>query len=316
MKNKLFIAACVALFSAAAASAAPVKITASIDSTVVEMGSRAVISVNVNDPSHKAVAANAPEDGADMGAFDVVSHTTDTTAAGYVTNYTIQAFIPGMATIGPFKYVIGGDTVESDVVTLKVLPVELDSLETINPMEGAVNPPRKWYDFIPDWTIWIVIGLALAAIIAAAIFMYIQYRKTGTVLMHKPKPIDPYEEAMEALNKLRERHLPENGKDKEYYTSLVDILRQYLQRRFSINAMEMSSTQILASLRSNPETRDNQPRIKQILEIADFVKFAKVRPLPDDNVKSYNIVVNFVETTKPVPEPDEKDNKTTKLEKQ
>jgi hypothetical protein len=121
---------------------------------------------------------------------------------------------------------------------------------------------------------------------------------------------------MEALNKLRERHLPENGKDKEYYTSLVDILRQYLQRRFSINAMEMSSTQILASLRSNPETRDNQPRIKQILEIADFVKFAKVRPLPDDNVKSYNIVVNFVETTKPVPEPDEKDNKTTKLEKQ
>jgi len=68
--------------------------------------------------------------------------------------------------------------------------------------------------------------------------------------------------------------------------------------------MEMSSTQILASLRENPDTRGNHTRIKQILELADFVKFAKVRPMPDDNIKTYNNVVQFVEETKPAPAPE------------
>jgi Pyruvate/2-oxoacid:ferredoxin oxidoreductase gamma subunit len=43
-------------------------------------------------------------------------------------------------------------------------------------------------------------------------------------------------------------------------------------------------------------------RMKRILEIADFVKFAKVRPLPDDNVRALTEAVNFVEETKPVEE--------------
>ena len=45
-------------------------------------------------------------------------------------------------------------------------------------------------------------------------------------------------------------------------------------------------------------------RMKQILEIADFVKFAKVRPLPDDNARALAEAVNFVEETRPVEQPD------------
>ena len=39
--------------------------------------------------------------------------------------------------------------------------------------------------------------------------------------------------------------------------------------------------------------------------MADFVKFAKVRPLPADNIASYDNAVKFVEETKPVPQPEE-----------
>ena len=44
-------------------------------------------------------------------------------------------------------------------------------------------------------------------------------------------------------------------------------------------------------------------RMKRILEIADFVKFAKVRPLTDDNHRALAEAVRFVEETKPVEEP-------------
>ncbi len=295
---RLAILAAAAAFSLQGWGAA--KITASIDSTVIEMGLRTTIKLDVSDPGLKGSIVDLPQAGTETDNVAVISVEADTFPAAYQYRVLVQAFAPGVVTFPPFKYAVGTDTAESGLLSLKVLPVELDSLATINPMESVVNPPRKWYDYIPEWLLWVLLGVA---VVAAGIALFLLYRKNGSIIVRHTKPVDPYEEAMSALNSLRERKLAESGREKEYYTTLVDILRTYLERRFAINAMEMSSTQILHSLRQNPETRDNQPRIKQILEIADFVKFANVRPLPDDNIKTFNNVVHFVEATKPVPEP-------------
>ena len=45
--------------------------------------------------------------------------------------------------------------------------------------------------------------------------------------------------------------------------------------------------------------------MERVLETADFVKFAKVRPLPDDNVRAFTSAMQFVEDTKPKPAPAE-----------
>lgn len=299
--------------AASTAGAVNPKVSASIDSTVMEMGSRAMIKVEIADPARTGVLIDLPEAGTEVPDMyvDFINVEADTFPAGYEYRITVQAFKPGTVTFSPFRYVTGTDTAESDFLTLKVLPVELDSLETINPMESVANPPRKWYDYIPEWVLWALLALALVAI---AVCLILLYRKNGTIIPHKVKVIDPYEAAMAELSKLKERKLAETGHEKEYYTRLVDILRIYLERRFSINAMEMSTTQILTSLKANPETRDNRDRIKQILDLADFVKFANVRPLPDDNIKTFNNVLHFVEDTKPVPQPeDAEDEKNPKV---
>lgn len=288
--------------AAFAAEAAPVRVTAAIDSTVVEMGSRATITVTVADPARSGAIVGLPEPNTTLGDLDIIDVTADTLPAGYEYRLTIQAFTPGVMTMAPFRYAVGADTAESDILTLKVNPVGLDSLTTINPMDSITAAPSRWYDWIPVWTLWVLLGLAVAAI---GICLWLIYRKHGTLIPRAAKPVDPYREAMDALEGLRRRKLAESGHEKEYYTSLVDILRRYLDRRFGINAMEMSSTQILTSLHDNPETRGDQPRIRQILELADFVKFAKVRPIPEDNIKTYNGVVQFVESTRPAPEPAE-----------
>ncbi|MDE6160145.1 MAG: cell wall anchor protein, partial [Muribaculaceae bacterium] len=62
--------------------------------------------------------------------------------------------------------------------------------------------------------------------------------------------------------------------------------------------------EILRALRHNEATRMRADRMRSVLEVADFVKFAKMRPLPDDNVKSFNSALAFVEDTKPAPEPE------------
>ena len=75
--------------------------------------------------------------------------------------------------------------------------------------------------------------------------------------------------------------------------------------------MEMTSRQILGALKNNKETRDKRDYIRQILNMADFVKFAKVRPLPDDNIASFENALKFVEETKPLPPADDEQSPET-----
>lgn len=216
----------------------------------------------------------------------------------------IQSFDSGLYTLPPILYVSGSDTSVSESLTLKVIPVSVDSLATIHTYAGVEEGESRWYDFLPDWITdywgWYLLAIML---IAGGVAGYLLVTKKGrAAILPAKKPVPPYELAMRQLNELKEQHLCENGQEREFYTRLTEILRDYLARRFGINAMEMTSSQIVSVLESNAETKLPNRYMKQILEIADFVKFAKVRPLPDDNVKAFSSAMQFVEDTRPLPE--------------
>lgn len=220
----------------------------------------------------------------------------------------IQSFDSGVYTIPPFLMLAGPtDTLRTQAFTLKVNPIDVSHMEDINPIADAVGFETKWYDWLPDWlTDYWQLYLAAILLIAAGICGYLIYTKKVEVpLLPKKKPIPPYQLAMQRLTALKDENLWQSGQEKEYYTRLIDILRDYLQGRFGINAMEMTSQQITRVLQENEETRLSNSRMKRILEIADMVKFAKVRPLPDDNFRAFSEATQFVEETKPVelPEP-------------
>lgn len=91
--------------------------------------------------------------------------------------------------------------------------------------------------------------------------------------------------------------------EKEYFTDLTDILRSYLYERFGINAMEMTTRQIMDKIYES-DLKDKKDYVKQILNVADFVKFAKVRPLPADSIAAYENAKKFVEETIPAEKED------------
>ena len=124
------------------------------------------------------------------------------------------------------------------------------------------------------------------------------------------KRLPPYEEAVERLHMLKGMQLWQNGREKDYYTGLTDILREYIDRRFGVNAVEMTSSEIIDALKHNRETQLVNDQLSEILAVADFVKFASQRPLADDNERSFQRAVNFVNATKPQPVTD--NNKTSK----
>lgn len=228
----------------------------------------------------------------------------------------IQSFDSGMYTLPPVYYMAGGETIASNRPVLKVIPVPVDSMVTVHDYADVADLPRHFFDIFPDWVtdygVWILLVLI---VIGGGLFVYFKWIRKGKLpILPQKKPVPPYQLAMERLQTLHAEHLCERGEEKEFYTRLTDILRSYLDARFGINAMEMTSTQIRRSLRENNDTKTSEQYMSRILEIADFVKFAKIRPLPEDNISSYNDALQFVEDTKPVevvPPADSKETTTT-----
>lgn len=226
----------------------------------------------------------------------------------------IQSFDSGLYTLPPLKFAVGKDTFLSNKLVLKVLPVPVDTLKSIHDYAPISNPDTKLWDYLPDFIAdyWWIFIIAMFIIAGCVIIYMLFIRKDRKItLLPQKKPIPPYELALQQLSRLKDEKLCERGQEKEYYTRLTEILRVYLDRRFGINAMEMTSSQIISTLHKRPETKESNRHMRQILEIADFVKFAKVRPLPDDNVRSFSLAMQFVEETKPEEPVSDDDSSTT-----
>ena len=214
----------------------------------------------------------------------------------------IQSFDSGLWVIKPIPYVVNGDTAYCNQLTLKVLPVDVSQMQDIHDIKPVEEVPFSLLDWLPDyWWLWLLALLLLFG----GIWAYRKYYKKGiNPLKPSKKRLPPYEEAMINLRNLKAAELWQRGQEKEYFTGLTDILRVYIDRRFHINAVEMTSTQIIETLKENRETKAVNEQLEMILEVADIVKFANARPLADDNEVAYQRAVNFVEATRPVEQPE------------
>lgn len=303
---------------------ANVKVTASLDSASMLMGRIDTLRLFVERDADKQglfpVFHRVPEGGyvtllndtIEIGAprIDTVSRQGNRIIERLV--MPVQVFDSGSYTLPPFIYVTADDSVTSNSVELTIVPVKVGENDAISDYADIADPSDKsFWDWVPDWLydlwwLWILIILALAA----GIYFGSKYRRTGKFisLPEKPQP-KPWTLALQQLDALKEKNLWENGMEKDYFTQLTDILRDYLSNRFGINAMEMTSRQIMQTLADQADVKEKRSYVRKILDVADFVKFAKIRPLPADNVEAFDNAVNFVKETIPAePEPASADN--------
>ena len=308
----IVMTAVVLLATSIVATGGNVTFKAKLDSATLLMGKTTALHLEITQdkgargffPNEQADTLNAMVEIAERPAPD----TTDLGNNRIQINrdLIIQSFDSGMWVIKPIPYVVNGDTAYCNQLSIKVLPVNVSQMKDIHDIKPVEEVPFNLLDWLPDyWWLWLL-GLLL---IAAGAWAYFKYFKKGiNPLKPVKKRLPPYEEAMKNLQHLKAAQLWQQGQEKEYFTGLTDILRVYIDRRFDINAVEMTSSQIIDTLKKNDETRAVNEQLEMILEIADIVKFANARPLADDNEVAFQRAVNFVEATRPVVvEPEKKE---------
>lgn len=295
-----------------------IKVTAALDSINILMGKLSELHIEVvKDKSQQGDLTLFKQNNSSSPYVTVCgdsvelsrSFKTDTVEIGsgrIQINYAIpmQVFDSGTYRLPSFVYVSGWDSAFSNQVSFNIVPVNVTADDPISGFTNVFEPEgKRFYDALPDFIFdfWWIFILVVAAIIAF-LWGYNKYKSAGGIKMLVPQKVEtPYESAIRQLAELKARKLWEQGMEKEYFTELTDILRVYLERRFGIYAMEMTTKQIIDTLKES-DVKDKRSYIHEILKIADFVKFAKVRPLPADNISAFDNAVKFVEETKPVPQ--------------
>ncbi|MBQ8958202.1 MAG: hypothetical protein IJ057_06840 [Bacteroidales bacterium] len=161
----------------------------------------------------------------------------------------------------------------TEPIDLYATTMVVDTLQPYKPIVEPLAAPVTMKEVFP----WLL-AVLLLALVAFAIWYFVKHRKPkrdadGNII--RGPVIPPYDKAVGDLENLKQQKLWQSGKVKEYFSSLTDIAREYIEGQFGVNAVEMTTDDILEEikpLRFSPEVYN---KLEDTMEVADLVKFAK-----------------------------------------
>lgn len=226
--------------------------------------------------------------------------------------YTLTSFDEGFYSLGKFpalymdKNVV--DTLYApDSLFLMVSTFEIDTTtQTIYDIKQPIHTPVTFGEYGGYLVLAFIVLQVLFAIVYILIRTLKQRKQGEKPAKQRTEP--PHVTAIKELEKLNRQKLWQNHRHKLYYTRLTDIIREYIEERYHIGAMEMTSDEITEALKELSIGERSAVQIRRLLSTADYVKFAKYIPSVEDNEMSYNDAYYFVEDTKyiaPQPETNE-----------
>jgi hypothetical protein len=285
-----------------------ISLRASVDKATITIGDLIIYTITVT--RNENVEVQLPALGENLGGFEIRDyHVHDSRRENGSlidrVDYTISTFETGEFEIPPVEvsYSIPPD---GEQRTLKTESIKI-VVESVKPSEeGDIREIRPPWEIPYCWQtviLFSLIGLSVL-LFALGFIYYIRKKRRGETLL--PRKIDPprppHEIAYEMLGRLSESGLLEKGKIKKYYSDISEIIRRYVEGRYRITAMELTSTELMEELRAAVNNEEHSVLFESFLELCDLVKFAKYIPSDQENKSVMDLAVQIVDETKFVEE--------------
>ena len=214
--------------------------------------------------------------------------------------YRLEPFLSGSFEIPAFTFEFTdvNDT-EAKKYTLSTEPIDIEVTSllgeqraelVIADIEDVVEMAAK-----PSyWWLWML--LAVGIITAVGVGLYLRHKRVEELVrIFKPA----HELAYQRLRALVKDDLVNAGKIKQFYERISNILRYYIEHRFNLRAPERTTEEFLFELSSaNILSASDQDRLGEFLRHCDLVKFAKHNPTTEQIQRTFDLVKDFIETTK------------------
>ena len=184
-----------------------------------------------------------------------------------------------------------GDTIYLDSPFLDVTYSQVDTANFVmHPLKKQMKYPVTVDEIMP----WAALAVALA-VLGYLIYRYIKRRKENGGMFGKPEPQDPpHIIALRELDRIRGEQLWQNGEEKLFYTGVTDALREYIEARYAVSAMEKTTSEIMEDLSDKKIEPRYYKELEGLFKTADLVKFAKYVPQSAENEEVIPMAVRFV----------------------
>lgn len=272
------------------------------DRTEIQIGEQVIFNLQVSKPLDAKVTLPELNDTLskyiEILRINPVDSTINNNQVVLTRTYLITCFEEGIHDVKPlpvaFEYMGHSDTLFTGFSSLKVTSPEIDESRGIFDIKPPIAVPMAIWEVLP-WFLLIFWFLA-------GIYVLLWFLKWRRVKKEQDQIIiieTAHEVALKELTRLKEDKLWQNDKVKEYYTRLTGILRKYLENRFGIKALESTSNEIMTDLGEimRQEEKDLE-LMREILQTADMVKFAKFKPEESVNGQCLDYAIMFVLETK------------------
>lgn len=271
------------LFVCSPAAKAQTIVDTKLDRAEILIGQQARLSVTVTTDKGKKVEfpAYAPSDTLTAGIEVVRQAAGDTLSLNngqrlqYNHTYYITSFDSALYSLPPFEVMVGGDTCKSrSRLGLKVVsvPVDTTKLSEFAPPYYISTSSFEWRNSL------LLLSLLLWPLLFLIVFIgaKLSERKPTMKRVVIEPPTPPYKKAVADLTELKSNtnRSMDTEENKQFLSDLAFIVRRFIQERFSINALESTTGEIIEKL-APLISREDSDSLQEILSSVDFVKYAK-----------------------------------------
>lgn len=191
--------------------------------------------------------------------------------------FTLIAFDSAMMELPPIQVrIASGKPLETNALQLSVFPTRGGrNISDMAKIRDIRREPESWLDY---WS-W----AAGSLLVLALVFWWMRQnrRKPQPVAMPLPisaPPVSPSEQALQKLTQLQQKQYWKNGQTKEHYAELSLIVREYLETRYGIAALESTTIEIQNMLKKTDFSPESQRDLQDLLLKTDLVKYAQSSP--------------------------------------
>jgi F0F1-type ATP synthase membrane subunit b/b' len=278
--------------------------SSSVDRNIVRIGDKIIYTIQIE--YDQSLQIQTPGEGVNLGYFEVKDYKVYPSKLVGTTvldkyEYTISTYDTGEYVIPPFPI---GYYPKGNSASFRMLeaPEQLLNVESIFLNDSVVkeqprdikNPMDVPYTSLL-W-LWIILGVGL---LVAVWFLYKKFFKASNEVKEMiVTPLEAHELALQELAKYRDFASDNLDEIDYYYTRVTFILRQYIEQRFFISAVEETSTELRESLKKISITAKQYDVLVELISSADLVKFAKDMPTKSDCAMLYDSAYEFITNTK------------------
>ena len=179
---------------------------------------------------------------------------------------------------------------DCQLLDVKTMPVDTATFQ-LHDIKGQIKYPITFKEALP----WAGAVLGILGVIALIVWLVIRYSKKRGAEAEKKEPAHIV--AFRKLDKYKGNKMWVPEKQKAFYSGVTDALREYIDARYDIGAMEMTTAEIMKELKKTDISEELQIGLKELFERADYVKFAKYIASDEENAAALPLAVRFVAST-------------------